>query len=108
MSQISARFNQSPAEVKRYVLDYTMQLATGESIDSIAVNVVQVGGVTTVAPFVIDNVALLPPESGVVLGAAFFASGGDNNTQFEIQFLATTSLNQILEDVVSFTLAEKL
>lgn len=109
MSTISARFAQSPAETKRYVMDYTLQLALGESISSIAVNIVQTAGPTTGLPvFVINNIALLPPVKGVVLGAAFYASAGGNACQYEVQFLATTSIGQILEDIVQFVLAEKL
>jgi hypothetical protein len=106
---ISANFNQSPSETKRYVLDYTLQLATGEGISSVAINIVQTGGPTVGQPaFVVDNLALLPPVNGIVLGAAYFASGGGNGCQYEVQFLATTSIGQILEDVVTYTLAEKL
>lgn len=108
MSIISARFNQSPAETKRYVLDYTQQLASGESISSLAVNVIQTAGPTTGPALLINNVALLPPVKTLVLGAAFFASLGSNACQYEVQFLATTSLGQILEDIVQFVLAEKL
>lgn len=108
MSQISARFNQSPAETKRYVMDYTLQLAVGEGIASVAVNIVQTGGPTDGPVLVIDNVALLPPDPTAVLGAAFFASGGNDACQYEVQFLATTSIGQIFEDIVQFVLAEKL
>lgn len=109
MTMLSARFAQSPVETKRYVMDYTLQLASGESISSIAVNIVQTAGPTTGLPaFVINNVALLPPVKGVVLGAAFYASAGGNGCQYEVQFLATTSIGQILEDIVQFVLAEKL
>jgi hypothetical protein len=108
MTTLSARFAQSPAEAKRYVLDYTLQLATGEAIVSLAINIVQRGGPTTGPALLINNVALLPPVGGVVLGAAFFASAGNNACQYEVQFLATTTLGQILEDVVQFVLAEKI
>lgn len=108
MTTLSARFNQSPAETKRYVMDYTLQLAAGESIASIAVNVRQTAGPTTGAALLINNVALLPPVKTLVLGAAFFASEGADACQYEVQFLATTTIGQILEDIVQFVLAEKL
>lgn len=111
MSTLSARFIQSPAETKRYVLDYTLQLAPGENINSIAVNIVPTTGPATApaaAALVVSGMALLPPVKGQTIGAAFFVSGGVNQGQYEIQFLATTSLTQILEDVVQFSLTEKL
>jgi hypothetical protein len=109
MTTLSARFTQSPAETKRYVMDYTLQLASGEAISSVAVNIIQTGGPTMGVPaLVVNNVALLPPVNGVVLGAAFYVSGGGNGCQYEVQFLATTSISQILEDIVQYVLAEKL
>jgi len=108
MSSISARFRQSPTETKRYVLNYTLQLAPGEAIASLAINVIQTGGPTTGPALVIESVALLPPVNGVVPGAAYFISGGTDQGQYEVQFLATTSVGQILEDVVQYVLAEKL
>lgn len=107
MSTYSAKFTQSPAETKRYVVDYSLQLATGEQINSVAVSINQITGATSPA-LVINNVALLPPVSGIVSGFAYFASGGVTLGTYEVQFLATTSLGQILEDVVFYTLVEKL
>jgi hypothetical protein len=109
MTTLSARFAQSPAESKRYVMDYTLQLASGESIESLAINIVQIAGPTTGVPvLVVNNVALLPPVNSVVLGAAYFVSGGGDGCQYEVQFLATTTIGQILEDIVQYALAEKL
>jgi hypothetical protein len=105
MSTFAAKFTQSPAETKRYVLDYSLQLANGESVVTVASNIL--GDVTT-PPFAITGTALLPAVAGIVVGAAFFASGGIDGTVLEVQFLATTSVGQILEDVVQFTLAEKV
>jgi hypothetical protein len=109
MTTLSARFTQSPVETKRYVMDYTLQLAPGESISSVAINIVQTAGPTIGVPaFVVNNAALLPPVNGVVPGIAFYASAGGDGCQYEVQFLATTTLSQILEDIVQFVLAEKL
>ena len=37
MSNISARFVQTPNEVKRYLVDYTLDLAIGETLVSIGI-----------------------------------------------------------------------
>lgn len=109
MTTLSASFRQSPAETKRYVMDYTLQLAPGEGIESMAINIVQTGGPTIGVPaLVVNNTALLPPVKGVVLGAAYYVSGGGDACQYEVQFLATTTIGQILEDIVQYILAEKL
>ena len=108
MTTISARFKQSPAENKRYVLDYTLQLATGESITNVTATVTQTPGTGLATPaLAVTSIVLLPPVSGAVLGAAYFVSGGVDGGQYEIKFLATTSVGQVLEDVVSYVLAEK-
>ncbi len=107
MTTLSARFKQSPVEIKRYILDYTLQLASGESITGVTATVTRISGAAT-PTLVVSSIVLLPPVNGVVLGAAYYVSGGVDQGQYEVQFLATTSLNQTLEDVVSYVLAEKV
>jgi hypothetical protein len=107
MSTIAARFKQSPVETKRYLVDFTLDLATGESITTVAVAITRISGTATPA-LVVTNVALLPAVSGVVTGFAYFVSGGVDQGQYEVQFLTTTSLGQVLETVVAYNLAEKL
>ncbi len=108
MTTLSARFIQSPAENLRYVLDYTKFMAPGEGLSSLISNVTQLQGVSVPA-FSINSVAIIAGVSGSApLLAAFFASGGVNQGVYEVQFLATTSLGQILEDVIEYTLIEKV
>lgn len=107
MTKLVARFLQSPAENKRYVLDQTLFLATGEAVVSVAIAITQIAGLAS-PPLVVNGLALLPPVNGLVLGAAFFVSGGIDQGQYEVQFLTTTTLGQVLEDVVQFNLAEKV
>lgn len=106
MSTYAAKFKQSPSEAKRYVLDYTLQLAAGESIASVSYSIYQNAGATTPA-LAVTGVALLPAVGGIVTGATYFVSGGVTTGVYEITFLATTSIGQILEDVVQYTLLEK-
>ncbi len=106
MSTFSGVFKQSPAETKRYVLDYSLQLAVGESITGVTAIVTQISGAATPA-FLVTGIALLPAVNGQVTGAAYYASGGANPGVYEVKFLGTTSIGQVLEDVVQYTLAEK-
>lgn len=108
MSTITAVFKKSPAENRRYTLDYTLDLASGESVSSIAVSVTQVSGPASGPLLVINNVALLPAVAGVVTGATYFASAGSDGSVYEVQFLTTTSLTEILETVVQYNVAVKL
>jgi hypothetical protein len=102
MSKIDGRFTQTAEERRRYILNYSLTLSGGERVSVMGVPVVtQTFGKVSVAPFVIDGLAIGPdPFTSVV----FYASGGDDATIWEIQFLATTSTGQIIEDVVEFTI----
>lgn len=105
MSKLSGRFTQAPEEKRRYILNYNLTLSAGETVSSIVVNsITQVFGKTTVAPFVINGIVIGPGNTQVV----FFASGGDDQTDYEVQFLATTSVGQIIEDVVYFSIQSDL
>jgi hypothetical protein len=108
MTTLSASFNQSPSETKRYLLDYTLFLSVGEQVDSFEVTVIQTGGPTTGPALVVTDLTLLPANSaGLVLGAVYYISGGNDGCVYEVQFLCTTSVGQILEDVIQYVLAEK-
>lgn len=100
---LSARFNQSPAEKRRYLLDYTLQLAAGETLTGFVVTISSPTDVPNVGVFAITGLAIAPGG----LQAAFFASGGLDLTTYDVKFVATTTLTQQLEDVVEFTVREK-
>lgn len=106
MSTFSGVFTQAPEEKRRYILDYTLTLSAGETITSIStpISITQTDGATSISPFVITSVIIGPGALQVI----FFASGGDDGTEFEVQFLANTSAGQIIEDVVQFTIESDL
>jgi hypothetical protein len=83
-----------PAERKRYAIDYTDWLDTGETLTAVTY---------TVSPgtdLVVDASSI--SSSGLV--AVFFVSGGTAGTVYTIDVRATTSGGQIKEDTVLFTL----
>lgn len=97
MPRYQAQFTQSPNEKRRYMLDYTLDLSTGESVTSMATPaVVNTPGQIIVDALVVNGVTIGPGGLQVV----FYVSGGDANNDYEIQFLATTSAGQIKEDVI--------
>lgn len=102
MSVITARFNLSPSESRRYLLDYSLDLGVGESITGISFTVSSPSG--EVSPtLTVTNVVLAPAVNGVVNQATFFLSGGTAGQTYEVDFLATTSIAQIIETVVAVT-----
>lgn len=107
MSKITARFNKSPLSVRRYLIDFTLDLATGESVSSIAVPTVTSPSGELVPSLVINNIVLAPAVNGVVNQATFFASGGTSGQTYEVEFLTTTSIGQILDTVIAYTVQVK-
>jgi hypothetical protein len=104
MSTLSARFTQGPKEVKRYLLDYTLFLVTGESVVSIAQSVSNLGMPPQGSPPLVVSTIVLGPGG---LQALYLISGGVDGQSYEVTFLATTSVGQVLEDVVQYDIAEK-
>ena len=104
MSSLSARFTQSPEEVKRYLLDYTLFLVSGESVVSVAATIKTLTTPPQGAPaLVVSNIVLGPGG----LQALYFISGGADGQVYEVTFLATTSVGQILQDVIEYDIVEK-
>jgi hypothetical protein len=102
MSELSAVFRQGPSEVRRYLLDYTLELQTGEEVTGITVTITSPSGENPPL-LVVNNITV---ASGG-LQAFFYASAGTSGQTYEAKFLATTTLDQVFEDVVKFIIQEK-
>jgi len=104
MSSLAARFSQTPSEVKRYLLDYTLFVSPGEAVVSVAAEVTALSTPPEGSPdLVVTNIALGPGG----LQALYFISGGADGVSYEVDFKATTSIGQVLEDVVQYDIAVK-
>lgn len=103
MSILQARFDQTANENKRYMWDYTADLSPGETVTSLTVNVFQQAGAATPA-LVVNNVVI----AGDGVHVVFYVSGGAYPGNYEIQFLATTSIAQIFEDIVGINITSDL
>lgn len=103
MSQLSGKFTQDNPEVRRYILDYTLQLASGETVTAMSFTISSPTG-DNPANFTVNNVTI--NAAGTM--AFFYATAGTAYQQYEVAFLATTSLNQVFEDVISFTITPKV
>lgn len=87
-------FIKTPAERKRYSIDYSEWLDTGETLSTVTMEVTPSTGTV---PFVVDAIS---SNNTVVV---FFVNGGDNAKQYTIDVKATTSGGQLKEDTVLFT-----
>jgi len=100
---LTARFTQGVPEIKRYVLDYALDLAPSEVVTSVAIIGLSTSpnqSDATAPQLVINNVTPVPGGIQVV----FYASGGISGGNYFVTFLATTSLEQEIEDTVAFNI----
>jgi len=104
MTTLSARFKQAPLEKRRYVLDFSLQMSSGETITGLSVSSITspTGGDPSL--LIVDTIAL--DSSG--LKAICYAHGGVDGQSYVIDFLATTSISQTFEDVVQIDVSSKV
>lgn len=91
-----AKFVKSPAERKRYSIDYSEWLDTGETVQSIIFTVTPSTGTL---PLAIDAYQIATPATSVI----FFANYGDEGTVYTVDVVMTTSGGQIKEDQILFS-----
>ena len=94
-----ARFVKAPAERKRYSIDYSDWLDTGETISSVAFipSPLATGGLE------VDAYTLSTPATSVV----FFATAGIDGTTYTLEVVVTTSGGQIKEDQILFSVRDQ-
>lgn len=93
-----ANFVKSPLERKRYTIDYTDWLDTGETVQAITFTVTPTG----LAALQIDAYTIMPGS----LQVSFFANYGELNTVYTVEVLMTTSGGQVKEDEILFTIRD--
>jgi hypothetical protein len=94
------RYVKAEGERKRYQLDYTDWLDTGEAVTGVLFTV---QNNTTIKPLVIDGIAVLP----TALGAQYYISGGADGTTYNVLVALTTTIGpQIREDEVVVSIRE--
>lgn len=91
-------FVKTPIERKRYAIDYSEWLDTGETLSTVVYTI----PVVTTPPLVVDATSI---GSGNTV-AVFFINGGLNGRQYTVEVVATTSGGQIKEDTVLFTVRD--
>ena len=88
------RYLKTPAEVKRYSIEYGDWLDTGEYVSS---------ALMTISPTTSPALAILSqsiPVNGTSL--SFFISGGLADTTYTVDVKMTTSAGQVKEDTITF------
>lgn len=90
------KFNKTPAERKRYTIDYTDWLDTSETVASV---------VYTITPsntLVVDAQSILAGNKKI----SFYISGGNDFETYNVEVKITTSTGQVKEDVVVFAVRD--
>lgn len=85
----------TPSERKRYSLDYTDWLETGETIVTRSFVVTPTTGAT---PLLVDASAIDPSGKQVI----FYVSAGIDGVTYEVEAFISTSDGQIKEDQINF------
>lgn len=93
------KYVKASGERKRYSIDYSEWLDTGETLVGVVFTVLSN---TVSTPLVVDGVAVEPDYTGV----QYYVSGGVDNTQYEVRATATTSGVQTKIDDLLFMIRE--
>lgn len=94
-----ARFTKGPTERKRYSIDYSDWLDTGETISAVTFtpSPLATGGLE------VDAYTISTPATSVV----FFANAGIDGTTYTLDVTITTSGGQIKEDQILFSVRDQ-
>jgi hypothetical protein len=92
------RFTKTPVERKRYTIDYSDWLDTGETVLTVTFGVTPV----TTNPLVVDAYLIATPATSV----AYFVNDGIAGTTYTLDVQITTSGGQTKEDQVLYSVRD--
>lgn len=92
-----AKYVKAVVDRKRYQIDYSDWLDTGETIQQV---IFAVANNTPGNPLVVDSIAVLPDGQSV----QYYVSGGENGLTYEINPTMTSVLGQVREDELLMTI----
>ncbi|MGE0677763.1 hypothetical protein [Pseudolabrys sp.] len=91
-----AKYKKAPADVKRYAIDYSDWLDSGETIDSVSFAVSPSGALSVPSNEISDD----------ELSVTYFVSGGNDGVTYRVVVTIVTSGGQIKEDLILFVVRE--
>jgi len=94
------RFTKQPLEIKKYQIDYSEWLATGETVNGVATQV----ELLNPASGDVGEPTLTVGTTQVVGGTVFeyYMSSGTDGKRYKVTFLATTTDTQTVESEIEF------
>ncbi len=93
------KYTKAPVDRKRYQIDYSEWLDTGEIVSGVVFYVLPVSAQT---PLAVDGVAVTPSNTGV----QYYVSGGVAGVTYEVFATMTTGAAQVREDVIIFSVRD--
>lgn len=92
---ILGRYNKTPAERKRYTIDYSEWLDTGELVSSVTFEVIPAGA----GAVQVSTVTILTPATGV----GFFIENGLVGVSYDLLVTIVTAGGQIKQDEIKIS-----
>lgn len=99
------RFTKQPSEIKRYQIDYSEWLSTGETVVSVTTEVTVMNPATGDTPGQELTVGTTSIAGGTVF--EYFVSLGLDKRRYKVTFKATTSDGQLVESEIEFKVDDK-
>lgn len=93
------RFFQQPWEIKRYRVDFTLNLGDNEIVSLLSFLVDN----TTSPPLDVTNAAIAPEGKEIT----FFVGGGLSGNSYKVTIRTTTTVGQRFEDEIEFVIQER-
>lgn len=97
-----AKYVKSPDEVKRYSIEYSDWLDTGENLASVAFEITP----TTSPALAVQSSQIVTGDTGSLSQMRFFVAGGVAGTIYTITVTAETSGTQTKQDTVLFVIRD--
>lgn len=98
------RFLKQPAEIKKYQIDYSEWLATGETVTSVVTAVTLLNPETTDVGEPTLTVGTTAINGGTVY--EYYVSLGTDGKRYKITFQASTSDSQTVESEIEFKVSD--
>lgn len=104
----TARFVQTPTSRKRYLMNYQLDLATGETITGITVAITSPTDGSNVGGARVTGLAVDPTGQSAAYFFDFASPTLANGQIYNVQFTTTTTVGQILNDLVEYIVRDQV
>lgn len=97
-----AKYTKSPEETKRYAIEYSDWLDTGESIDTVSFDITP----ATSPALAVQSSQIITGDTGALTNVRFFVTGGVVKTGYKVVVNIQTTGGQEKQDTVLFEIRD--